>query len=201
MTGQIKINTKLGKILYDLCEKKHDINTVIEIGTWYGAGSTECIIEGLKKSKKEQIVFFTLETNKEMYNVATEYWKNKLPEWAKIIHGRIVNLNEFDSENLGYQHQDESKWFEEDQKAITSCPNVIDQIPEKIDLLFLDGGEFTTNAEFNKLKERARIIILDDTKARKCKKIREYVLNNKDKYKILFDDPLDRNGIMGFEKI
>lgn len=199
MIGQILINTKFGKILYDLCCEDPNIKTVVEIGTWYGAGSTECIISGLENSKKEQITFITLETNKKMYDVAADYWKNKLPDWAQIIHGRIADLNEMDSNNLGYQHQDESKWFEEDKNSLSSCPNVIDKIPEKIDLLFLDGGEFTTNAEFRKLQERSKIIILDDTLTRKCKDIRTYVLNNESKYKILFDDQSCRNGIMGFE--
>lgn len=197
--GQIQRGTKFGNILYDLCQKNPDIKTVIEIGTWYGAGSTECIISGLNDSKKEQITFITLETNKQMYNVAVDWWKNKLPSWAQIIHGRIVDLNEMDSHNLGYQHQDEAKWFEEDKKSLSSCPNVLDQIPEKIDLLFLDGGEFTTDSEFYKLKDRSKIIILDDTLTRKCKNIRTHVLNNESKYKILFDDQSCRNGIMGFE--
>lgn len=67
--GQIKVNTPFGKYLYDLCVKHENIKTVVEIGTWYGMGSTECLIEGLKDSKREGISFVSLETNNEMYNV------------------------------------------------------------------------------------------------------------------------------------
>jgi len=199
--GQIQLNTELGKILYHFCRNNQNIKTVVEIGTWYGAGSTECIILGLNDSKKDNVSFFTLETNQQMYNVAVNWWKDKLPEWAKLIHGGIVNSNEMDDSNLGYQHPDESKWFKEDKNALASCPNVLNQLPNEIDLLFLDGGEFTTKAEFFKLENRSKIIILDDTTARKCKDIRTYVIDNQTKYKILFDQPEYRNGIMGFEKI
>lgn len=199
--GQIQLDTPLGQTLYNLCVKNQSIKTVVEIGTWYGGGSTKCLISGLIDSKREGVSFISLETNKKMYNIAKDLWSNKLPEWANLINGRIVDLEEMDSNNLGEQHQDESQWFEEDKSALLSCPNVISELPQKIDLLFLDGGEFTTSAEFWKLKDRSNIIIVDDTTTRKCKSIREYILNNRGEYKILFDETSLRNGIMGFKKI
>ena len=199
--GQIQLNDKLGEMLYNLCFANQNIKTVVEIGTWYGGGSTKCIIFGLSNSKKLDASFISLESNKKMYNVAVEAWADKLPKWAKLINGCVINENEMDSQNLGYQHPNEAEWFEEDKNALLSCPNVLLELPEKIDLLFLDGGEFSTNAEFWKLKDRSNIIILDDTTARKCCSIRKYVIGNPLEYKILFDDPSFRNGIMGFEKI
>ena len=199
--GQIQLNSELGKVLYNFCRNDRNIKTVVEIGTWYGAGSTECIINGLNDSKKDNISFLTLETNQQMYQVAVNWWKGRLPGWANLIHGGIVNSSEMDQSNLGYQHPDESKWFEEDKVALLSCPNVLNELPNEIDLLFLDGGEFTTKAEFFKLENRSKIIILDDTTNRKCKDIRTLVMDNQTKYKILFDQPECRNGIMGLEKI
>jgi hypothetical protein len=51
------------------------------------------------------------------------------------------------------------------------CPNVLSQIPKQIDLLILDGGEFSTYAEWVTLKDRSKIIMLDDTNVLKCKQI------------------------------
>jgi len=51
------------------------------------------------------------------------------------------------------------------------CPNILPQIPDQIDLLILDGGEFSTYAEWVVLKDRSKIIMLDDTKVLKCKQI------------------------------
>lgn len=200
--GQIKLDTPFGKLLYDICLKSDDIRTVVEIGTWYGMGSTECIIRGLQDSKKEGVSFLSIESYKEMYDVAVQSWGNNLPSWAKLKWGHIIAVSDLDSENLGYQHPDESVWFQGDKNSIVSSPYLLPQIPEKIDFLFLDGGEFSTTAEFYLLKDRCKMIALDDTRARKCTKIRDYVLANKDTegYEILFDDINHRNGVMIFRK-
>jgi len=196
--GQIQLATPFGNILYDLCKNKPEIKTVVEIGTWHGMGSTQCLLQGLIDSGKTDATFISLEANRKMYDVAVDCWKSNLPSWAKLIHGRVVEVSDMDNDNLGYQHPDESIWFEEDKTAMLSCPNVIDQLPSKIDLLFLDGGEYSTHAEFLKLKDRSWLILLDDTTARKCKTIRQTVLSDKENYTVLFDDTAYRGGVMGF---
>ena len=52
--GQVIMQTQLGLLLYRLCKEKDSINSVVEIGTWYGMGSTKCIIEGLKQSNRDE---------------------------------------------------------------------------------------------------------------------------------------------------
>ena len=51
--GQITISSDTGhhiiKLLDDKCEE--EINTIVEIGTWNGLGSTLCILEGIKGKK------------------------------------------------------------------------------------------------------------------------------------------------------
>lgn len=197
--GQIKLDTHFGRMLYDIC-RNSDVKTVVEIGTWYGMGSTECIIRGLHDSKKESISFISIESYREMYDVAVKAWGNSLPPWAKLKWGHIVSVDDLDSENLGRQQPDEASWFEGDKNSIISSPNVLSELPEKIDFLFLDGGEFSTVAEFNLLKDRCKLIALDDTRARKCSSIREHVLGNweREGYEILYDNVLDRNGVMIF---
>ena len=196
--GQIELGTSFGNMLYDLCLRKTEIKTVVEIGTWHGMGSTKCLLQGLIDSQKSDVSFISIEANRKMYDVAVNCWTGILPPWAKLIHGRVVEVEDLDNTNLGYQHPDESIWFEEDKTAMLSCPNVIDDLPSKIDLLFLDGGEYSTHAEFLKLKNRASLILLDDTTARKCKTIRETVLSDTETYTVLFDDTGYRGGVMGF---
>lgn len=196
--GQIESGTPFGNILYDLCKSKSEIKTVVEIGTWHEMGSTKCLIQGLIDSSKADLSFISIEANKKMYDVAVNCWQGILPSWAKLIHGRVVEVTDLDSTNLGYQHPDEPIWFEEDKNAMLSCPNVLADLPSKIDLLFLDGGEYSTHAEFLKLKDRSSFILLDDTTARKCKGIREIVLSDTETYTILFDNTSYRGGVMGF---
>ena len=68
-----------------------------------------------------------------------------------------------------------------------------DAVPDTIDLLILDGSDYTTYPEWQKLKDRTDIVILDDAALRKCAKIRQEVIDSKD-YDILADDLADRHG-------
>jgi hypothetical protein len=194
--GQICLGTPFGDKLYELCAKTSAIKTVVEIGTWKGRGSTECLINGLLDSGKHDVSFMSLEADAKMYEFAQSIWKSKLPIWAKLVYGRIIEIEEMDSSNLGFNHPDENLWFEQDRKAFLNCPNVISAIPTKIDFLFLDGGEFSTYAEYVKLKDRCTYIGMDDTTSRKCRLIRNEVLANLDKYEIMLDNPWYRNGVM-----
>jgi hypothetical protein len=195
-TGQIARGSFLGEVLYSYCKENLTIKNVVEIGTWRGLGSTLCIVQGMEDSEKEDISFISIESNLNMYQTAVSLWEDKSPSWLNLVHGRVVDILDMDKINLGYQHPDEASWFEQDKKALESCPDVADSLPDIIDLLLLDGGEFTTEAEFWRLKDRSRYIFLDDTTARKCKNIRAHVLNNLNKYEVLFDKPEERNGVM-----
>jgi len=200
--GQVTMQTQLGLLLYGLCKENDWINSVVEIGTWYGMGSTKCIIEGLKQSNRNEsnLSFISLEIRKQMYDVAASNWSGILPSWAKLIHGRIVELEDMDMDGHGMDSgvETEDKWLEEDRAAMRSCQNVLHLIPPSIDLLFLDGGGYTTTSEFYKLKDRSSIIVIDDTNTIKGKKIREMLVNTPDEYQILVDEPKIRNGILCF---
>ena len=91
------------------------------------------------------------------------------------------------------------RWYREDMSNYSNCPNVFDLMPESIDVLILDGGEFMTQMEFRKLKDRSRIIVCDDSSIYKCEAIREELLNDTS-YSTLVDRPDLRNGFCAFEK-
>ncbi len=199
--GQILLGTPFGDRIYELCAKTPSIRTVVEIGTWKGLGSTECIIRGLSDSGKDGLKFISLEADSGMYRTAHEAWEGSLPQWAELIHGRIIEVEEMDSLDLGSNHPDESLWFRQDLEAFSACPNVMHTIPEKIDFLFLDGGEFSTYAEYLKLKDRSLFVGMDDTTSRKCRAIRKEILERPQDYEVLLDNPWYRNGVMIYRKI
>jgi hypothetical protein len=101
-----------------------------------------------------------------------------------------------DSIDLGSGHPDEERWFKQDESAFESCPNVLNSLPDTIDFLFLDGGEFSTYSEYTKLKSRSQFIGMDDSTQRKCRRIREEILSDSDRYEILIDNPWYRNGVL-----
>jgi hypothetical protein len=196
--GQVTMNTDLGKYIYRTCLSENNISTVVDVGTWDGRGTTECAIRGLRDSGREGISLLSFETNKEFYNLAVSSWNLEgLPSWAKLIHGRLVDESELDRDHLT---GDEPNWLADDVSWYSSTPKVADMLPQKIDLAILDGGEFSTKAEFLLLEPITKMFILDDTATRKCRWIRNHVLSNPSKYEVIFDLQNDRNGTMAFAK-
>ena len=48
--GQINLGTERGQIIKDLASMP-TVRTIVEIGTWNGYGSTQCVLEGIKDKK------------------------------------------------------------------------------------------------------------------------------------------------------
>tara|TARA_R110000824_G_scaffold352906_3_gene540036 strand:+ start:217 stop:837 length:621 start_codon:yes stop_codon:yes gene_type:complete len=205
MSGQINGNTKFGQILYELSRNKKYTNYV-EIGTWNGQGSTKCIMDGLLL-RRDLSVLYSLETNKKFYDMAYNYWAPQLVTYRvpklNLIYGRIVESEDISSvEEIQKYDEFDSRyldWRAEDAKNYKDCKNVIEKIPETIDVLLLDGGEFTSYAEYLALKDRTKLLVLDDSRVFKNKRVRSELMNNKD-WKLLHDNLQDRNGVTIFER-
>jgi hypothetical protein len=210
MAGQINRGTTTGEFIYNLCLKE-DIQTVVEIGTWNGMGSTKCVADALLQ-RFDDSKLISLETSKKMYDLAKTYWDQKLisynsfmKEKLHLIHGRIIEKEELLSleELRTYPNYilDWETWHKEDVSNMELCQNVLNIIPLEIDLLLLDGGEFSTLSEFKKLKDRARYILCDDTRTAKCIKVVEE-LKKDTNFEMMFDNQTDdRNGFTAFKRI
>ena len=201
MTGQINYESdELGQHIVDIC-KNPEITTIVEIGTWNGLGSTRCILHGLKESNKTDYKVVSLECWPDMYITALKNNTSNLNNNFNIIHGKIADENLLTSwfdENVLSSEQ--RGWLREDKERMAMTPNVLALIPEKIDLLILDGGEFSTYLEWQILKDRFTYCILDDTRELKCLKIREEIYNDSSIYEIIVDNTTSRNGFMVFKR-
>lgn len=204
--GQIARGSSLGEIIYNLC-LQDDIKNIVEIGTWNGMGSTKCIYDAISEKKGEYLVY-SLECNQEFYNICLENYK-VLPTLNNfnLILGSIIepeeNLdpmyNYDDKFFIQYPRHIQSTWFKEDMKNCKKVPNVLNSMPEKIDLIILDGGEFSSFSEYEKLKDRSTYFILDDTNTIKNYEVANLMRNNSN-YQILFDSN-ERNGYLVSKKI
>ena len=67
------------------------------------------------------------------------------------------------------------------------------------DVLLLDGGEFTTYHEFQILKNRCKILMLDDINTDKCKLIVNEIEHDPS-WKIIKRENIKRNGYLIAEK-
>lgn len=202
-TAQITKTNRFGKMLYDISKLRH-INTVVEIGTYTGEGSTRCIIDGLLERPDKNYNFTSIELDSEFYKIACENLSSVLSqnENIKLLNGKIINSEDiywfdhdvfFSDTTKKKIETDHAKiWFDRDINNLNTVPNILDKLPAQIDLLVLDGGEYTTYPEFKILKDRTRIFALDDTMVLKCKKIREELI--KEHFVNIFDDQRHRNG-------
>tara|TARA_R110000868_G_scaffold5669_3_gene33484 strand:+ start:2195 stop:2815 length:621 start_codon:yes stop_codon:yes gene_type:complete len=199
MTGQINRGSKLGDIIYKMCNQD-DIKTIVEIGTWNGMGSTKCIYDSIIENNKKDYLVYSLESNQEFHNLAI----NNLPPLVNfnLVLGKIleacdtINLDLYNDIFFQECSRDLQKsWLIKDIDNYNKVKNVIDIIPRVVDLLILDGGEFSSLAEFNKLKDRTTYFILDDINTIKNFEIAN-IMRNSNNYQILFDCKNDRNGFL-----
>ncbi len=197
--GQINRGSKLGELIYNIC-KLDENKIIVDIGTWNGLGTTKCIYDAIIDSSKENYEVFSIESNEDMYNQAVL----NIPKIDNfnLLLGRIIELNELlNEDSLGSEYFNKiarfhlEKWLKEDILNYKKIPNIIDKLPNKIDVLILDGGEFSSFAEFKKLESRSKYFILDDTNLMKNIEVAKIMKNNID-YEIIAEDENDRNGFL-----
>jgi len=203
--GQITKYTQAGIEIIKLLQEEsgEGIKTIVEVGTWNGRGSTLCILNGVCGSSIEN--FYSLECNKEKHLSAVDNLKSYINETVHLLWGSIVNPEYISSEEYKSNFpklltsEMHRKWFEIDIQNCRGCPHVLEQLPERIDLLVLDGGEYTTLNELEILLSRcSNYIILDDTKEDKCRECRNILLTHESWDEIYSLD--ERNGFSIFKK-
>ena len=196
MLGQINRGSSLGEYIYNI-SSKDDVNSIVEIGTWNGCGSTRCVIDAIKGKDKQ---LTTIELCPSQY---VEAVKN-VGEYAdslsniKMLNGSIINYEDA----FWFDHSEEgvnAEWLKVDMSLLKAADNVLGEVPSEIDFLILDGGEYTTYPEYCILKDRSKIICLDDTKTFKCTKILAEICRENHLQPLVISD--ERNGFAIFERI
>jgi hypothetical protein len=192
--GQINLNSPFGELIKDLSANNEN-KTFLEVGTWNGLGSTKCFMEGFKDRK--EFTFYSLECNPDKCHDAQKLYQN-----YPNVH--ILNEVFYDTEPSNIDeifpelksNSDYLKWYRVDIENMKKCDLFLERknLPEFFDVVLLDGGEFTTYFEFQAVKNKCRVLLLDDTKTNKCRKIVEEIKSDPTNWEILFDRPDDRNG-------
>lgn len=193
--GQLLDTTERGQILKKIISHYKPKN-IVEIGTWKGLGSTKCIVDSINY---DEVNFISIESNYDFYVIAQSNLSNYRDK-VNLIYGKIVEKEDLlDFTNNEKLSSEQKKWLQEDIKNIEKCSNIIESIPNVIDFLLLDGGEFSTYPEWIKLKNRVKIVVLDDVRELKTKKIYNELLTDNN-YKLIIETN-DGNGFSVFEKI
>jgi hypothetical protein len=171
---------KSGQIYLDECAAQitnyaSNLNykTFLEIGTWNGLGSTKCFSDGFKQ-RNDDYIFYSLECNKDKCLDASKLYvsNDKIHILNEVIwNEEPPNFYEIFPQCLSndiYKH-----WNEVDIANMKKCKLFLDRsnLPNIFDVVLLDGGEFTTYFEFQALKNRCKILMLDDAFVDKCRLI------------------------------
>jgi hypothetical protein len=201
--GQITPRTEEGRAIINLIQDSEDIKNIVEIGTWNGLGSTLCIIHGIEN---KEVKFWSLECNKEKLMSAVDSLSDYIDERVMLLWGSVVDTSVITSEEYLSNFKDLKtsetlqRWFSSDLSNCEVCPNILKELPDNIDFLLLDGGEFTTLYEFECLRSRcSKYIALDDTLIDKCREVRRRLLEDPAWTEIVSISNNGRNGFSIFK--
>ncbi len=201
--GQINMRSKFGAIIHRIARVR-EFNTFFEIGTWNGEGSTVCIMNALMK-RADASKLYSLELMPEMYAKAQQFWSwLEVSEYAHqliLLNGKIIDEGILSAQEVQdhpafpkvQKHYD--LYYQSDVSYFEKAENVSDQLPEQIDVVLLDGGEFCTFAEFEYVMATLdpKVLILDDTNIIKSAQARSCLLKDH-QWSCYYDDLSDRHG-------
>jgi hypothetical protein len=170
-TGQITLDSPFGAALAALgADSKYKV--FVEVGTWNGRGSTECVVAGiLKQARPGDCHFYSLEAVGDKFKEAHAYWSTQAHPFLHLLHGHlndaIMTREEVEAhpafDAYGTLRQHYKNWYEGEAAALAASP-LIQNLPTFADVVILDGGEFTTAGDWEVLKKMApRVVALDDT--------------------------------------
>ena len=200
--GQINDDSLFGKIITRIASDEK-YSTICEIGTWNGQGSTRCVMQGLH-NRKQPFTFFSLEADKEFYDKAVRFWSpcpSSLVLLYGSLHNKIMTKGEIAMNPHFHSIKDQyESWYEGEYKNLTQCPRVTLPV-SNVDIIILDGGEFSTEEDWNILKTyNPKIVILDDTCVVKTSNIRKELIESTE-WETLFDVQYERNGWAVFRRL
>lgn len=204
MSGQVTGDSPFGKALIKQAARS-DINTFLDVGTWTGQGTTQCLAYGAHlKYGKSHISIVSVEANKKLHEIACQNWSANKPPFLHLLHGTlskdIMKPNEimahplFEKVKTHYELHYTTDCF-----SIIGAP-LIDFQGAKVDMVVLDGGEFCSESDFKCCMALSpKVIALDDINVIKNSNNYAWLLKNNKKWRLM-ESGEDRNGWAIFER-
>jgi hypothetical protein len=201
--GQITPEEYSGEVLIRYV-KDSKLNTILDIGTWNGLGSTRCFLLALAGNTTTRLI--SLESNKDKHQAALSNLHDLLTDRTEIVWGTLLRPEDIPNTELARVFPDITtnsefaRWHSIDIENMKLAPYIFDTLPKTIDFVLFDGGEFTTYFEFQRLFPRCtRFIALDDVNVSKCSNIRNILRSNREWREVEYTS--GRNGFSLFKKI
>ena len=159
--GQINMASEIGQQIYQLALNPR-FQTFLEIGTWNGEGSTVCLMNGLMK-REGGGQLWSIELYKDMFDKAKQFWSwidgSEYRCILHLLHGRITDNGMMNREEIQSHpafpavKRHYELYFESDVSNYQNAPIIEGQLPAQLDVIVLDGGEFSSQSEYRLLKD------------------------------------------------
>lgn len=158
MGGQHNHDTSFGVVLEKIA-RLPEVETVVEIGTWDGQGSTLQLVKGLASSphKKNPPLIITFEADPVFYEKASVFWSRQ----AHLLERVDVNIRfgrvstrfakwEDVTAHHGF-HEQMNSWYEKESSIYHESSPF--PVSPPVDFVVLDGGEYTTTGDWEVLEQ------------------------------------------------
>jgi hypothetical protein len=210
MHAEITLQDVVGNSIYNTVVNKQ-LRKNLELGSWSGEGSTNCFVQAMQVlggdlhiDCVEIIPEKFLHLQKMYEHLDFVHCHNK----SSISYDELLYKDFEDVWNSPYNkipkhvHPKElvKSWYDRDVECIKEADSMNLGALSSYDSVFLDGSEFTGYSEFVLIRDKARVIFIDDVhQAFKCFQIYDELIKS-DQWVCLTDAPNWRNGFAVFEK-
>ena len=179
LRGQVTLETTFGRELNRLARLPH-VHLVLEIGTWYGGGSSWCIAQGLRSSlvdaSRPDKWLFTMELFEDAWRYASMTLR-RLP--ATCLRAGTVGLEgylrpeQLTAEDRANEHY--RLYYARDVALAEAVKPLLAPLcaAYDFDLVLIDGNEYTGLAEYELVDRacRPRYLALHDTGTLKTREV------------------------------
>jgi hypothetical protein len=215
--GQVTMGTSFGKALNALA-KRPEVKRFLEIGTWYGAGSTLCIAQGLRDSSADAggaqapadpygtppKLLYTLELFEPAWDHARRTLRG-LPVRC-LLGGTVpesgyLKPEEMSAEDLENGHY--KLYYQRDVALARTSPPLLEPLCRlyEWDAVLIDGNEYTGWAEYEVIRAHCppRYLALHDTGTLKTRKVQAHLAEPGAGYRLMAEG-MDGAGWAIYEK-
>jgi len=204
MSGQVTRDSPFGKALVKYAARP-DINKMLDVGTWTGQGTTECLAYGAHlKQLNSQLSIVSVEANSQLHKIACQYYGANKPPFLHLICGTLTKDIMKPNDIIKHPLFEKVKTHYELHYTKDVCHTInaplIDFQGAKVDMVVLDGGEFCGESDFNCCMTLCpKVIALDDINVIKNSNNYAWLMKNNKKWQLM-DSGEDRNGWAIFER-
>ena len=190
LKGQVTLQTTFGQELHSLAQQE-DVHLVLEIGTWFGGGSSWCIAQGLRRTIRDHNAPDKWLITMELFEPAWEYASKTLAllpvtcmKAGTVEVESYIKPEQMTDEDLSSEHY--KLYYERDIKLAREVTPLLKQLCSTYDFDFvlIDGNEYTGLAEYEIVDNICQplYLALHDTGTLKTRRVEQLLAQSSDRW-------------------